>query len=60
MHDALVSDREVAVGEGEPAADHVHVDMRLDPVADLRGAREVGLELAVVSIGDGVWLRVVR
>ena len=42
MHDALAVAHQVAVGEGQPPADLVHVDMRLDPVADLGAAGEVG------------------
>ena len=44
VHNALVSDHQVAVGEGQPPADLVDVDMGLDPVADLGRAGEVGLD----------------
>ena len=60
MHDALAAAHRVAVGEGQPPADLVHVDMRLDPVADLGTAAKSVVTLAVVSMGEGVWLRVVR
>src|SRR5882757_2549894 len=42
MNDALAVAHDVAIGKGKPAADLVHVDMRLDPVANARGAGEVG------------------
>src|ERR1700730_9093879 len=42
MHDALAVADEIAIGEGQPAADLVYVDMGLDPVADLGPALEVG------------------
>src|SRR5256885_13563014 len=41
-HDPLAVDHEERIGEGEAAADLLHVDMRLDPVADFCGAGEIG------------------
>jgi hypothetical protein len=41
-HDAFAINDEERIGEGETSADPLYVDMRLDPVADLGGAGEVG------------------
>mgnify|MGYP002148361731 CR=1 FL=1 len=43
MYDAFLADHQVAIGEGQTAADLMHVDMRLDPVADAGRAGEVRL-----------------
>ena len=53
MNDALAVAHDVAIGKGKPAADLVHVDMRLDPVANARGAAKSVVTLAVVSMGGG-------
>src|SRR5436189_143197 len=43
--DAILAHREVAVGEGEPAAELVEIDVRLEPVAFLGGAGEIEAEI---------------
>ena len=44
-HDALAVHHQERVREGEPAADLLHLDMRLDPVADFGAADEIRREV---------------
>ena len=60
MNDALAVAHDVAIGEGHAAAHLVDVDMRLDPVAHLGRPAKSVVMLAVVSIGRGSTLDVVR
>ena len=60
MNDPLAIANDVTIGKDQPSTDLVNVDMRFDPVAHLAPPAKSAVMLAVVSMGCGCVLVVVR